>query len=55
MGLIDLSALLPDYIHLIMVSIDPTLVNSYSTTIITILNATRILRIFQLARHVPGL
>jgi hypothetical protein len=25
MGLIDLTALLPDYIHLIMVAIDPTL------------------------------
>ena len=31
MGLTDLSALLPDYIHLIMVAIDPTLVNSSST------------------------
>jgi hypothetical protein len=31
MGLIDLSALLPDYMHLIMVAIDPTLVNSSST------------------------
>ena len=55
MGLIDLFALLPDYIHLIMVTIDPTLVNSSSTKIITILKITRILRIFRLVRHVPGL
>jgi hypothetical protein len=47
MGLIDLSALLLDYIHLIMVTIDPTLVNSSSTKNITILKATRILRIFR--------
>jgi hypothetical protein len=38
MGLIDLTALFPDYIHLIMVAIDPTLANSSSTKIITILN-----------------
>jgi hypothetical protein len=37
MGLIDLTALLPDYMHLIMVAIDPTLANSSSTKIITIL------------------
>jgi hypothetical protein len=55
MGLIDLFALLPDYIHLIMVTIDPTLVNSSSAKIITILKITRILRIFRLVRHVPGL
>ena len=55
MGLIDLSALLPDYIHLIMVTIDQTLVNSSSTKIITILKVTRILRIFRLVRRVPGL
>ena len=55
MGLIDLSALLPDYMHLIMVAIDPTLVNSSSTKIITILKITRILRIFRLVRHVLGL
>jgi hypothetical protein len=42
MGLIDLTALLPDYIHLIMVAIDPTLANSSSTKIITILKITRI-------------
>jgi hypothetical protein len=55
MGLIDLSALLPGYIHLIMVTIDPTLVNSSSTKIITILKVTRILRIFRLVRRVPRL
>ena len=55
MGLIDLSALLTDYIHFIMVTIDPTLVNSSSTKIITILKVTRILRIFRLVRLVPGL
>jgi hypothetical protein len=38
MGLIDLTALFPDYIHLIMVAIDPTLANISSTKIITILN-----------------
>ena len=55
MGLIDLSALLPDYIHLIMVTIDPTLANSSSTKIITMLNVNKILRIFRLVRHVKGL
>jgi hypothetical protein len=50
MGLIDLSALLPDYMHLIMVAIDPTLVNRSSTKIITILKITTILRIFRLER-----
>ena len=55
MGLIDLSALLPNYMHLIMVTIDPTLVKSSSTKIITILKVTRILRIFRLVRRVPGL
>ena len=55
MGFIDLTSLLPDYIHLIMVAIDPTLANSSSTKIITILKITRILRIFRLVRHVPGL
>ena len=55
MGLIDLTALLPDYIHLIKVAIDPTLANSSSTKIITILKITRIQRIFRLVRHVPGL
>jgi hypothetical protein len=55
MGLIDLSALLPGYIHLIMVTIDPTLVNSSSTKIITILKVTRILRIIRLVRRVPRL
>jgi hypothetical protein len=54
-GLIDLTALLPDYIHLIMVAIVPTLANRSSTKIITILKITRILRIFRLMRHVPGL
>jgi hypothetical protein len=55
MGLVDLTALLQDYIHLIMVATDPTLANSSSTKIITILEITRILRIFRLVRHVPGL
>jgi hypothetical protein len=45
MVLIDLTALLPDYIHRIIVAIDPTLANSSSTKIITILKITRILSV----------
>ncbi|VDH90171.1 Hypothetical predicted protein, partial [Mytilus galloprovincialis] len=55
MGIIDLFALLPDYIQLIMFSISKHLAHSSFTRIITILKITRILRIFRLVRHVPGL
>lgn len=54
-GAIDLVALLPDYLQLIMISADPNLMHGETTKIITILKVTRILRIFRLIRHVPGL
>lgn len=55
MGIIDLLALLPDYVQLFMLTINPELVHGETTKIITILKVSRILRVFRLVRHVPGL
>lgn len=55
MGFIDLLALIPDYVQLILLAVEPDSVDKEATKIITILKVTRILRIFRLIRHVPGL
>ena len=55
MGIIDLFALLPDYVQLFMLAINPDIVHGETTKIITILKVSRILRVFRLVRHVPGL
>lgn len=55
MGVIDLCALLPDYIEIILFFVNHNLAFSSITRIITVLKITRILRIFRLVRHIPGL
>lgn len=54
MGIIDLCALLPDYIEIILFSVSHNLAYSSITKIITVLKITRILRIFRLVRTFPG-
>ncbi|XP_060075185.1 potassium voltage-gated channel subfamily C member 1-like [Ylistrum balloti] len=55
MGVIDLLALIPDYIEIIVYSISPELQYDGSVNFISVLRITRVLRIFRLIRHVPGL
>ncbi|XP_069102246.1 voltage-gated potassium channel KCNC1-like [Argopecten irradians] len=55
MGVIDLMALLPDYIEIIVYSVNPELQFDGSVNFISVLRITRVLRIFRLIRHVPGL
>ncbi|XP_053378899.1 potassium voltage-gated channel protein Shaw-like isoform X2 [Mercenaria mercenaria] len=56
MGVIDLIAILPDYIEMIVYAADPD-INSNSSIVefITIFRIVRVLRIFRLIKHVPGL
>ncbi|XP_033725515.1 potassium voltage-gated channel protein Shaw-like [Pecten maximus] len=55
MGVIDLLALIPDYVELIVYSVSPELQYDGSVNFISVLRITRVLRIFRLIRHVPGL
>ncbi|XP_071140111.1 potassium voltage-gated channel protein Shaw-like [Mytilus edulis] len=55
MGVIDLVALLPDYVQLLILVFDPVLAGTDTAKIIAILKVTRVLRIFRLVRHIPGL
>ncbi|KAL3884605.1 hypothetical protein ACJMK2_024732 [Sinanodonta woodiana] len=56
MSIIDLLALFPDYIELIVYHIRPDVYNdTVAVNFIQILRIIRILRIFRLIRHVPGL
>ncbi|OWF38737.1 potassium voltage-gated channel protein Shaw-like [Mizuhopecten yessoensis] len=55
MGVIDLLALIPDYIELIVYNVNPELQFDGSVDFISVLRITRVLRIFRLVRHVPGL
>ena len=56
LGVIDILAILPDYIEIIAHAADPTI--AYDTSAVTLmafLKVFRVLRIFRLIRHVPGL
>ncbi|KAK3599702.1 hypothetical protein CHS0354_037173 [Potamilus streckersoni] len=56
MSIIDLLALLPDYIELIVINVRPGIRNdTVAMNFIQILRIIRILRIFHLIRHLPGL
>ena len=56
MPLIDLLAILPDFVELLIYSIDPELEKDVNAVhYISILRVARVLRIFRLIRHVPGL
>lgn len=56
LGIIDLLALLPDYIELLIYAFDPDVITSNSfVSVIAVMRVLRVLRIFRLIRHVPGL
>ena len=56
MPVIDLLAILPDYVELLIYSIDPELeLDVTAVQYISLLRVARVLRIFRLIRHVPGL
>ena len=56
MQLVDLLAILPDYVELFVHSIDPELEKDVDAVdYISIIRVARVLRIFRLIRHVPGL
>ncbi|XP_060563001.1 potassium voltage-gated channel subfamily C member 3-like [Ruditapes philippinarum] len=56
MGVIDLIAILPDYIEMIVYAANPDISSSSSVVgFITIFRIVRVLRIFRLIKHVPGL
>ena len=55
-GVIDVLAILPDYIELIVYAADPEIVfDSTAVTVLAFLKIFRVFRIFRLIRHVPGL
>ena len=55
-GVIDVLAILPDYIEMIVYAADPEMVfDSTATNLLAFLKIFRVLRIFRLIRHVPGL
>lgn len=56
LNIIDVVAILPDYVELVVISLDPDerKVSSF-VDFIFILRIIRILRVFRLIRHVPGL
>ena len=55
-GVIDVLAILPDYIEIIVYAADPELVfDSTAVNVLAFLKIFRVLRIFRLIRHVPGL
>ena len=56
LAIVDLLAILPDYIELLVYSFDPELQKDVTAVqYISILRIVRVLRIFRLIRHVPGL
>ena len=56
LGIVDLLAILPDYVELVVYSLDPELQTDITAVqYISILRVVRVLRIFRLIRHVPGL
>ncbi|KAL4220823.1 potassium channel [Mactra antiquata] len=56
MGAIDLVAILPDVIEIIIYAAKPEMMqDSSAADVIDILRITRVLRIFRLIKHVPGL
>jgi len=56
MGVIDLIAILPDFIALILFSARPDMMfNSGALETVSFFRILRVLRIFRLVRHVPGL
>ena len=56
MGVIDLIALLPDYIELLVSVIQPDLlIDETGMDFVSIFRIVRVLRIFRLIKHVPGL
>jgi len=55
MGVIDLLAILPDFVAIIILLVKPDLHYEGSVDFIAILKISRVLRIFRLVRHVPGL
>lgn len=56
MGVIDLAAILPDFIELIVYAVRPDMItDSSAVEIIGLFQILRVLRIFRLIKHVPGL
>lgn len=56
MGMIDLIAILPDYIEMIVYAANPGISDTSGVVgFITIFRIVRVLRIFRLIKHVPGL
>lgn len=56
LSLVDVLAILPDYVELMVYSISPELQKDVTAVhYISILRVARVLRIFRLIRHVPGL
>lgn len=56
MGVIDLIAILPDLISLIVVSARPDVMyNSNAMDVVSFFRIVRVLRVFRLVKHVPGL
>lgn len=56
MGAIDLVAILPDYIEMVVYGANPDITqDSHVVAFITIFRIVRVLRIFRLIKHVPGL
>ena len=56
LAVVDILAILPDYIELLVYSVNPELQKDVTAVqYISILRVVRVLRIFRLIRHVPGL
>lgn len=55
MGVVDILAIIPDYVQFIVYAIHPEMRYDGNINYIAILRVARVLRIFRLIRHVPGL
>ena len=55
MGVVDILAIVPDYVQFIVYAIHPEMRYDGNINYIAILRVARVLRIFRLIRHVPGL
>jgi hypothetical protein len=55
MGVVDILAIIPDYIQYTVYAIHPEMRYEGDIDYIAILRVARVLRIFRLIRHVPGL
>lgn len=55
MGMVDILAIIPDYVQFFVYAIHPEMRYEGDIDYIAILRVARVLRIFRLIRHVPGL